>query len=619
MVNQDSCDYKKKVPVKRTNKCLTARQILNTFQDAVVTVTARFLLLGEDVTNAAQVEPSIGQRADIVVVSDGFIHCSGYIITPASAVVAPPAITAVANIAGDTAGTLGQIKEFPYTASQILVTVNNVNGGAISHVYEAELYGYYGKGDFALLRICDDSSFNHGVPTLNIGGYIGDCGQGNPHPSLQGIDYLKSYCSCENRKKSKRSCGTCGYDECSASTRPGDKVFLLGHGQIEAIDRTQANTSVTLIEGYVADVRHTEKTGWFTPESLIISADSGNFSVGMPVLNSYGRVVGMQTADYQDQFPIAGETGQLLAISWPSIYIPMQRLIKNQNRTRDLDSNIIRLPTLAAGTIGGRRWTRASLYSPGYLGISYQVMDGSDYTSAVDYTSGNPAAGKPAFALNADGSFLRGTSCKDIQGILVTGVAGLNPNGIAGVENGYWFVPGGVSVPQVITPADPLAVPPTRAVLEDVALFPPTAVSPLLGLINPGDIIVTIEFIGKQRGEKSQFYLGSLQDQINPQMILDRFIPGDLVRLSYRKRSDLYSTCDSVEVTLGEQPTWLNYPHYATARFPDLSGGAFLNGVQDLALARYPAFQFPPGLVVGIDFQVPSRNAPGSAVFAPSI
>lgn len=616
MVNQDSCDYIKKVPVKRTTKCLTARQILNTFQDAVVSVKSRFLLLGDGVENAALAEPEVNVRADVTVVSDGWFHCSGYIITPASAVVAPPAITAVANIAGNAGAELGQIKEFPYTASQILVTVNHVNGGAISHEYEAELYGYYGKGDFALLRICDGDGFNRGVPTLNVGDYRGDCGDGNPHPTLQGIDYLKSRCSCKNYRKSYKygSCGTCGYDQCSASTRPGDKVYLLGHGQIDAIDRVHANTACTLIEATVADVRHTEKTGWFTPESLIIAADSGNFSVGMPVLNSYGRVVGMQTADYQDQFPLAGETGQLLAVSWPSIYIPMQQLIKNQNRTRDLDSNIIRLPSMNGG-----RWNRAALYSPGYLGISYQVMDGSDYTSRPDYTSGAQAAGKPSFVLNADGSFARGSDCKDIQGILVTGVAGLNPNGVTGVEDGYWFVPGGVTTPQVVIPADPSTTPPTAAVVEAVSPFPSAPVSPLLGLINPGDIIVTIEYIGKQRGAKSQFYLGALDEQVNPQMILDRFVPGDLIRLTYRKQSDLYSSCNSLEVTVGEQPIWLNYPHYATARFPDLSGGAFIDGVQDLSLARYPAFQFPLGLIAGVNFQVPGRQAPGSAVFAPSI
>ncbi len=576
--------YETKVCTKPTS-CFTAKEILQTYQDAVVRVTGQFILLGEGV-NTPSVPLGVNQRADLQVQGSGVLIKGGRILCPAQLVMAPPATTAVARRYPFQAEAqeLGVVRNELFLASRIVVTINNVKHSGVASVYEARLDGIYGKGGFAVLSICDNS-FN-------------PC----KHP------YVKTYRPIVN--------GSC---EHYSGAHSGDTAYVLGHGRTVGIDGLYVDPVVAMTECRVADVRYTEPTGWFTPEALLLSGMDTHFLVGGPVISQRGYLIGMHATDYLDQFPVAGETGMLLALNWEGMYLPFQLIL--QGRSDALDDDRIRarlVPLPGAGlqrTLSNARGTfnqsvnsTANLYSPGYLGVSYKVFNGDAYSSQTNYTSGAVAAGQPRFLLDGDGRLTEGTRCKDIQGLLITGVAGLNPNGMPGVENGYWFVPGGETS---IVPADgPDATEP---------LFPSTPASPLLGAVFPGDVITHLEVMGKAKGQ-TLYKLGGLDGRPNLQSILDRLAPGDSVRIHYRTAATNYNSEEAAEVRLSRQPNYLNYPHYATLQFPDISGRAVnADGSQNIALAQYPAFTLPPSFLMGFQFQTLGRNLPGSGNFAPSI
>lgn len=611
--NNGTCDYTVEWCTKCTTQCLSSKEVLQTYQDAVVGIESRFIFTGPGIDNPAEVDIAPGIRADISITGTGVIMSDGYILTAASNVMAPPPLNSVANVVGNNrAGNeLGAINNDVIIASQVLVTVNNVNMGSVSYVYQATLLGLYGKGDIAVLYICHDDSFNHGAPVIKVPRFCDSdpCYNDIQHQVVHPVKYLtKDSCKDYRRygKCSSKKCGPCdkrrcrnrarrGCGSCGTSTHPGDDVFVFGYGSKRHVQQRERGSTVTMVEGQIMDTRYLEKTGWITPETMIIQASGLNGGAGMPVLNRHGQLIGMQVTYDYSIWPMEGNPASIVALTWEGMFYPLHKILNNYGLTRDFSSALVPLDN-----------RRTRLFSPGYLGISYEVMDGADYTESVNYNSGDTTSGFTQFNLNSNGQFSSGSACKDIQGIRVTGVAGLNPNAISGVEDGFYYVPGGIT--DIVNP------------LEERPLLPSLPESPLLGTIFPGDIIISAEFIGKTRSEKRDQIWGALDGQIVPQSMLDRLLPGDVLRFSYRRASENYGQVHSTEVALGRVPFLVNYPYYVASRFPQLYSQVIGPDNQQLnVLVTYPSFIYPPDQIAGVNLPVPGRRAAGSPPYAPSI
>jgi hypothetical protein len=82
---------------------------------------------------------------------------------------------------------------------------------------------------------------------------------------------------------------------------------------------------------------------------------------------------------------------------------------------------------------------------------------------------------------------------------------------------------------------------------------PTLQVSPLFGLLAPGDIITHI----------NNCPLGDRKGQISPSLVMWRVCPGEVIQLQYRKKSDGYVTCNEISVCTKAYEQYLDFPFYS--------------------------------------------------------
>jgi hypothetical protein len=505
------------------------------YKDAVVEVTSEFILLGTGGTTAATGGTPLGTgtRADVILEGNGFFIKGHYIVCPAQLVLMPPSLTSVAlrYPLVDADVTFGQIKNQMVRASRILVSVFNVNNKGHSFIYEADLVGVDGAGDIAVLRINYKKQWNLCNPCVE------KC-----HPY---------FCFGESR-----------------CTTPGEKVYLIGDWAGNDHDGHTFNAVGAITDGLLSDNRYVDYSGWDLAELILVSAASYGFSAGLPILDCQGKVIGMQTNDiatFVDQpFVTPTQISGSGYVAGPSEYF-MKRIIYALIKGNCRNRWNCHLESICDPAGAYYRYKKA------YAGLAYEVFNGN-YDVTFDYTSGSIFANRPRVRLDSAGNFLNSPSCKQLVGIKVVGVAGINPTDASAVANGFWYVPGG-------TGAAPLA-----------QFVSP---SPFLGKLLPGDIITHI-------GETA---LGDLECQFAPSMVTWRLCAGEVIEISYRRggnalnssdngATDSYDNLFTLSSCLADFPYLMDYPWYAVRIFPLLSAAGFTFGTQQ----SDPQF---PGLATG--------------------
>jgi len=540
-------------------KCYSPEELVCLYKDAVVEIQSEFILLGASGPSAPSGTTPLGvnSRADVFLEGNGFFIKGHYIIAPASLVLLPPSVTSTATryplFDSSNTGVTGQMKNATIRASRILVSVFNVNGGGHSFVYEADLVGVDGAGDIAVLRINYKKQWNLCNPCVE------KC-----HPFL-----------------------TFGS---SRASHDGEKVYLIGDYVSEFNRPGRFNAVGAVTEGLLSDHRHVDYSGWVLAETVLVSANVYAFSSGLPILNCQGQVIGMQTTAVVGSVPLPGVLFPHLPLGFGSVQGPseffMRRVIKTIIKGTCSRKFNCQLETIC-DTIGS-----FYRYRHAYLGLAYDVFTGSDYDTTTDYTSGLLPLGQPRVRLSNTGEFLSSPSCKELVGIRVLGLAGFNPNDLPGVVNGYHYVPGGVAAAPLLT-----GLP----------------VSPLLGLLRPGDVITHMECVG----------LGDLYKQIAPSLITWRLCAGDQLEITYRRGGNALNTADNgvtenydnlftQTVCLAEYPPGLDYPWYAVSSFPNLSDlpYSFVFPATQQTLPLYP--------VLGEGGEG-EAGVPGAGKFHPSI
>lgn len=575
-------------------ECYSPEELACLFKDAVVEVHSEFILLGTGPTAGAPVTSatggtplSPGGRTDVILEGNGFFIKGHYIIAPAQLVLLPPSLTSVVNrypFLNPNDLALGQIKDQLIRASRILISVFNVNGKGHSFVYEADLVGVDGAADVAVLRI--------------------------------------------NYKKQWNLCNPC-VEKChpyfnfgsSRASKDGEKVYLIGDYVSNLTNVRLFNAVGAICDGLLSDHRYLEYAGLVLAESVLVSAPAYAFSAGLPILNCQGQVIGMQTTDIAavvstTQIPAGivtgggtvlvagGVTGVSIAAGDPTppALVGCTGFFGGSGTITSLAGVFPAISigqTEGCGFVSGpseffmRRIIKALIkgtcsrqfncqietvcdpagafyrYKKSYAGIAYDVFTGSNYDTTTEYIAGTYAAGLPRVRLTINGEFLNAPSCKELIGIRVLGVGGLNANGDAGVANGLWYVPGGTGtapLPNFIVP------------------------SPFLGKLLPGDVITHINGVA----------IGDLNKQIAPSLITWRLCAGDQLEVCYRRGGNAGNTGDNGftenydnlythTVCLADFPFLLDYPWYAINRFPLLVDRGFGFPVGQLTNPQLPA------------------------------
>lgn len=601
--------------------CKDPREICHNKKNAVVAISSQYVLSVPDteVTQPLLQPLAENARADVTIYGNGFLikkpvnkchkkqkdrcdPCPDYrnfVICPASLVLAPPSITSTVFVAPND-NTVpsdipdGQIQNKYVAPNRILVGVFGVqdtdcNGYTTMYdnvVYEAHLVSVDGIGNVAVLEICADG-FNKCLPTLH-----------KSHPRLSfAKTCIKKVCDveCYSNCKKKKSYNKRGL-------KCGDSVYMLGDFITSEYNRRGQNSYTSIIHGKVADPNFTEHSGWMmTPNILVDAQTYGN--PGMPILNCRGKVVGMQTTNIAGIVPqrdvnfLTLETntiGDGMVAGPTSDYITevIKQTFENNGCCRTGSSSRLNSITSDSG---------ASFYAfrRAYLGLAYRLPEISEAYETVNYESGAYAAGQPRITANVDGIVSK-PACgrSEIVGIKVIGLAGINPDAVTGVENGYYYVPGGVAV----TPL-PTDLP----------------VSPLIGLVEPGDIIISVE---RENGaDRTTIQLGDADCQIAPERVLQELCPGDKLKLTFRTGNGFPNgvapnTIDCgppkcIEVNVEELPPLMDYPWYAVNTFPRI-----LYNAANVPPA-YPEF-ITPLATQETQPQVPQLND-GVAVFHPAI
>ena len=500
VTKKDECGQK---DCPEARKCLTSEKILCHTRNAVVKVHSEFILFGAEgpAPDATPLDISLqplapNARADIILEGNGFFIEDHYIVTPAHLVLMPPSLTSVVNrYPSFKPQTLGEestrMQDIMMRASRILVSIFNVNNKKHSFVYEAELVGVDGAGDIAVLRINPRRHFNLCNPCIE------KC-----HP------YLKF--------------------GCSRKTSEGEKVYLVGDDAIT--------------EGLLSNNNHLDHTGWVLAETILVSAPGYTFSSGLPILDCQGHVIGMQTTNLIGSLKGPG------SISGPSEFF-MRRIVKALIKGSSSRKCNIQLETICdpAGTY--------FRYRKAYLGLAYEVFTGADYDVTVDYDSGAIPEGAPRIRLDANGDFLNSPGCKELMGIRVVGLAGLNPSNESEVVNGLYYVPGGEA---------------------EAPLMTDLPVSGLSTKIQPGDVITHI----------NDMPIGDLLKQVAPSLITWRLVEGEQVNICYRRggnfandgTNDFAGNYDNIyqhSFCTADYPMGLDYPWYAVGIFPLLANNPY--------------------------------------------
>lgn len=529
---------------------LTGEQIHKKLANAVVKINSEFILVGVDNTGdvtqplvvddttplspptlvpGSEPQRYTGGRIDTILPSNGFFIQAHYILAPASAVLLPPTLTAAVNRypyaqATDYDATLGRYKNEMVRASRILVTVFDVNGSGLSYVYEADLVGVDGAGDLAVLKINPRAGYNQFNPMIE------KC-----HPFFEFGN--------------------------SRALRVGEKVYMIGdYLQNNSQNLTPlvsySGVNLGLVEGTVTDYRNADHSGWALQELVLVNANINKGARGMPILNQYGKVVGLQTlnpSSIRDFYSNTSSnssvrvttTEELSYAGGPSEYWlrkPLEELIKGICSGSHCTEKICDI-------LGSyQRFTK------GYAGLATDVFDGYMYDITNDYSSGFIASSPkffPRIRLDSEGNLTDTPTCKEIIGVRVIGIAGANPNNqlFTEIPDGHIFVPGGNTNPSLFN--------------QDLP------VSPFFKQIHAGDLITHID----------GYALGDLGKQIPPAVFTWNISESDNLNLTVRRGGNVavddsntnedYENLKLYRSCAAAFPAFLDYPWYAITMFPN--------------------------------------------------
>jgi S1-C subfamily serine protease len=508
---------------------------------------------------------SVNRRTDVFRYGNGFIYPGNYVICPASLVLVPPSLNGVAKRFPFVKGaslTAGPMQSQMTSASRIFATIKNVNGGKITYTYELTIIAVDGAADLAVLYVDPNKSWNS----------VNKVYPNKDHPYLLMGD--------------------------SASCKPGEEVYLLGNPNTNPYYPYVPESQCSIVKGTLGSSKAVEAQGWVLPETVVVQASVFSPACGMPILNKYGRVIGMQTT------ALLGTSKNLVNSAAVGVLIDaVSAQISSQTQTSTTPGVTLSTPILDPfyvandfGTVMGpssrfmnyilriilmdnncearhKRLLRVSDFAggyysfvKGYAGLALRRMRGDFYDATVDYslTTGAAEFAQGRVVIDAAGNFLGLPHCKMTAGMQVLGLAGAvntSHNSSGTGTDGYYFVPGISNLPPVISA--------TSTDLQD---------SPFLNILSPGDVILAAGT------NKNLVQVGCLTNQTALSNITWRMLPNDELKLVYRRggnfqvsnttdntnASNSYDSTYTTNAALVPYPALMDFPWYNNSLFPKL-------------------------------------------------
>jgi len=558
-----SSDYKGKgkrasCPRKVERKCSeSAEKIWQKYSPATVSIMSETILT---TNGGSDGPPAEGVRQTYKMTGNGFFiraksgkHCPRrLIVCPSALVLVPPSVLANNNRYPYTNSTVpvptGVMPNTLTQVSQVLVTVHKVKieekddckkkcSKPVSIVYNAKVILIDGAGGVAVLEIDPESKWNQDLPC------IPEC-----HPYFR-------------LGRSRDAC-------------KGETVYALGShiGNILAAVNPvyQDITSHGVYEGTLSDNRWVDASGYSLPEMLLVDMNIYDPSIGLPIINQSGEVIGMQ---------VLATTGGVPFISYPGTG-PLLEPAFGVGGVGAITEFFMR-PVILASFCHKKKKYKKHLesvpdalssyfrYKKGYAGIAYRLSQPADLNM---YTK-DLTTGLRDTLLESDGTVYQGPSSMNAK---VSGGAIIKTT--AGNATVVWsFVPGAAS--DQVTPYGSVTSP---AGTQD---------SPFLATLLHDYLWVSI--CGCPIGDNSR--------QIAPALATWQTVPGETITIELRRAdqttgtvgADNYETLSSAAGTLQDYPAVMDYPWVVLGTFPLITAGP---GPATLANPQFPQANFVPAL-----------------------
>lgn len=596
---KDNCAPQWCPPVCGHENDMLGEEVGVKYKEAVVKITSQFYFTKQ--TNARE-RP--GDVETVYVKGNGFFTNKHVIVCPASLVLAPPNHTLIYNrwpsgensilqsplaalpaipgyvplptVAGPATAPTGPFTVFNgdvmTRANRFLVDVYNVNGSEHSYTYEATLIGLSGVGDVALLWIDSSLRWNQSVPCIKA------C-----HPHLQ--------------------------FGCSRKVRPGEKAFLIGDtatrkgnggqfyynapvtatqlqsgladvvldgniGGVKGLSNVfsngnvvpQGNSGTFVCETSIAHQRYVDHVGYAQQELVAVCANVFAGNVGSVVLDRFGHFIAMITLNNvgsvqrfdgsgtrNDTFlggvDVPGKNGTVPDNGDGVVAGPSQFFLLHIIKTLLAPNDPCNQPFVEkVNDILGNYWR----FTQAYLGVAWEVFDGSMYLSYRSNSAGQFGVFKDFIDANAE-------AIKEIIGLRVVGLADDQLAFLDGSSDDVHLPNFNVEITR-----DPAGV---ITQIKDLPNNNPLngAGVPVPQRVRRNDVIVKAEACP----------LGDLNLQIPLSLVLFRKAPGETVKLCIRTTSAAdyssaagYNSIYLLKAVSQKMKKFWDYPWYKYSSFP---------------------------------------------------
>lgn len=411
----DKCDNKCEEKCKGKDCCLpccapdncdkySAYEICCKKRSAVVSISSQ---LATTVNNFQSVPTATDISYSRINGNGAFVMICGrrYILTSSALVLAAPSLLAGASrypVSGVENSVPGAAPLDVVAFSKILVSVHNLNGrvkpsrkteDGHSIVYEASPAFVDGAGGWALLYIDPCKEWNRCLPKIE------EC-----HPFFEIGKSRQLYC--------------------------GDDLYLMGSFVAASRQDFNRSTAFGITKGVVSNARAIDHSGWTLPELVLGDFEAFHVSVGMPMVNKFGQLVGVQLTTTPgiidsaypletSSVPNLGHGGVAGVSSYFFSYgLKVFSVIGSRKHKYDCFRRHL-------ATVIDRYHGDYYKYVKGFVGITFQYLEGEDYNTRLGSGLYPSRGARVPLIQDANvGGLYDGPLCKNLAGVRVQQVAG---------------------------------------------------------------------------------------------------------------------------------------------------------------------------------------------------
>lgn len=546
------------------------------YPNAVVQVTA-----ATPFTDGASVEPL---EKTVIARSNGFIISGGLIVCPASTVLIPASVLSGAKPLYRPVAIDGRIKNTYVPAAVVNVIINGMAGDLFTMNKKARVLGVAGYDDIAVLQIIESDQWNYGTGCI----YGVEIVEDNTLCKLRScaVPDLKAYPEhpyvhlLTNPCEADKYCPMKGQEACipSCTATYSGKRFAFDGGPADVFEATVCKP--VFIDG----------SGMYPSEGILVKSCLPATSCGgQPILDKDGCVMGMILGSYAGGMVYDDKSREgclFFATNWKTLQYNVNAIIHAAKCQGDSS------PKGVLNYCLKDQGYNLTVVRVPYLGLALDVFKG-DYQLFTDYTSG--ASLDQSLIQDPPGSsdIGPGPTIKQVSGLTVLGMAGLNPDNVAGAIGGQWYVPGGLpaNAPLPLGTASVQSNYCQCITITDDKFVEEIGISPVDIALVPGSILTDIGV----KGSSDIYHLGQRSCESSIGSFLKRVGYGTTITLNYVDANGSGGTTISdfglktIDACVSDIPPLMNYPWaYGTLKYAGFLDLGFVLPVAQLQAPLVP-------------------------------